>query len=337
MRFPVLFAAFAAAVRLAAGPVEEMTAAAKTFLDALADDQKSVATFEFKADERENWHFVPKERKGITIGSLKPAQRHLAFALLGSGMSQRGFTKATTIMSLEQILQDLEGPNRTFPRDPELYHVSIFGTPDAKGTWGWRFEGHHLSLNFTIAGGKFAAATPSFMGTNPAEVRKGPRTGLRVLAAEEDIARDLLESLDADKRKAAVILEIAPNDILTLAARKAEIGEPKGLAVADMSPAQAKLVDALINEYVGRLRGDLAAGDLEKIDKAGRGKIRFAWAGAAKRGEKHYYRIHGPTFLLEYDNTQNDGNHVHAVWRDFENDFGRDLLGEHYRNAHPAK
>jgi hypothetical protein len=337
MRLPLLFAAFAAAVRLAAAPVDEMTAAAKTFLASLGDDQKTVATFDFKADERENWHFIPKERKGITIGSLKPAQRHLAFALLGSGLSQRGFTKATTIMSLEQILQDLEGPNRTFPRDPELYHVSIFGTPDAKGTWGWRFEGHHLSLNFTIADGKFAAGTPSFMGTNPAEVRKGPRAGLRVLAAEEDLARDLLESLDAGQRKTAVILEIAPNDVLTLANRKAEIGEPKGLALADMTPAQTKLVDAIINEYVGRLRGELAAQDVEKINKAGREKIRFAWAGAAKRGDKHYYRIHGPTFLLEYDNTQNDANHIHAVWRDFDNDFGRDLLADHLRNSHSGK
>jgi hypothetical protein len=337
MRLPLLIIAAVAALRLAATPVEEMTAAAKNFLDALTDEQKAVATFEFKADERENWHFVPKERKGITLGALKPAQRHLAIALLGSGLSQRGFTKATTIMSLEQILQELEGANRRFPRDPELYHVSIFGTPDSKGTWGWRFEGHHLSQNFTIAEGKFAAGTPSFLGTNPAEVRKGPRAGLRVLAAEEDLARDLLELLDPAQRKTAVILETAPDDILTVASKKAEIGEPKGLAVADMTPAQAKLVDRLIEEYVGRLRGDLASLDLAKIDKAGRGKIRFAWAGGPKRGDKHYYRVHGPTFLLEYDNTQNDANHIHAVWRDFENDFGRDLLREHLEKSHGGK
>jgi len=336
MRFPLVLTVLAA-FRLVAGPVDEMAGAARNFLAALTDEQRAVAAFEFKADERENWHFVPKERKGITVGSLKPAQQNLAFALLSTGLSPRGFNKATTIMSLEQILQDIEGPTRRFPRDPQLYHISIFGTPDAKGTWGWRYEGHHMSFNFTIVDGKFAAGTPAFLGTNPAEVRTGPRAGLRVLAAEEDIARDLLESLTEEQRKQAVILEAAPDDILTLATRKAEIGEPKGLAASGLNPAQREILDRLIAEYVGRIRGELAAVDLARIDAAGRDTIRFAWAGSSKRGARHYYRVHGPTFLLEYDNTQNDANHIHAVWRDFANDFGRDLLGEHLRQDHTAK
>jgi len=336
MRFPLVLTVLAA-FRLVAGPVDEMAGAARNFLAALTDEQRAVAAFEFKADERENWHFVPKERKGITVGSLKPAQQNLAFALLSTGLSPRGFNKATTIMSLEQILQDIEGPTRRFPRDPQLYHISIFGTPDAKGTWGWRYEGHHMSFNFTIVDGKFAAGTPAFLGTNPAEVRTGPRAGLRVLAAEEDIARDLLESLTEEQRKQAVILEAAPDDILTLATRKAEIGEPKGLAASGLNPAQREILDRLIAEYVGRIRGELAAVDLARIDAAGRDTIRFAWAGSSKRGARHYYRVHGPTFLLEYDNTQNDANHIHAVWRDFANDFGRDLLGEHLKQDHTAK
>lgn len=336
MRFPLVLTVLAA-LRLVAGPVDEMAGAARNFLAALTDEQRAVAAFEFKADERENWHFVPKERKGITVGSLKPAQQNLAFALLSTGLSPRGFNKATTIMSLEQILQDIEGPTRRFPRDPQLYHISIFGTPDAKGTWGWRYEGHHMSFNFTIVDGKFAAGTPAFLGTNPAEVRTGPRAGLRVLAAEEDIARDLLESLTEEQRKKAVILEAAPDDILTLATRKAEIGEPKGLAASGLNPAQREILDRLIAEYVGRIRGELAAVDLARIDAAGRDTIRFAWAGSPKRGARHYYRVHGPTFLLEYDNTQNDANHIHAVWRDFANDFGRDLLGEHLKQDHSAK
>jgi hypothetical protein len=320
-----------------ASPESEMASAARNFLAALSDEQKSTATFEFKSDERENWHFIPKERKGVTLGTLKPAQKHLAFALLQSGLSSRGFAKATTIMSLEQILQELEGPNRRFPRDPELYHVSLFGTPDPQGTWGWRFEGHHLSLNFTIVQGRFAGGTPSFLGTNPAEVRKGPRAGLRVLAAEEDLARELLTSLNPRQWKQALIQTNAPDDILTVANRTADVGAAKGLAVSDMNGAQKKLLNRLLEEYVGRLRGDLAAADLARIDRAGRGRIRFAWAGSVERGQRHYYRVHGPTFLLEYDNTQNDANHVHAVWRDFDNDFGRDLLKEHLEHSHRAR
>ncbi|MCE2827772.1 MAG: DUF3500 domain-containing protein [Verrucomicrobium sp.] len=218
-----------------ASPESEMASAARNFLAALSDEQKATATFEFKSDERENWHFIPKERKGVTLGTLKPAQKHLAFALLQSGLSSRGFAKATTIMSLEQILQELEGPNRRFPRDPELYHVSLFGTPDPQGTWGWRFEGHHLSLNFTIVQGRFAGGTPSFLGTNPAEVRKGPRAGLRVLAAEEDLARELLTSLNPRQWKQALIQTNAPDDILTVANRTADVGAAKGLAFSDMT------------------------------------------------------------------------------------------------------
>ena len=340
MRFPLLrlvSTAFLATLCAFASPESEMTAAAKHFLASLNDDQRAAATFEFKSDERENWHFIPKDRKGVTLGHLKPAQRHLAFALLQSGLSNRGFAKATTIMSLEQILQELEGPNRRFPRDPELYHVSIFGTPDAQGTWGWRFEGHHLSLNFTLVKGKFAAGTPSFMGTNPAEVRQGPRAGLRVLAAEEDLARELLTSLNATQLKQALIQTNAPDDILTVANRTADVGQARGLAFSEMNAAQKKLLNRIIDEYVGRLRGDLALVDLAKIDAAGRGKIRFAWAGSSQRGQRHYYRVHGPTFLLEYDNTQNDANHIHAVWRDFASDFGRDLLKEHLEQSHKSK
>ncbi|MEY4690192.1 MAG: hypothetical protein RIT19_517 [Verrucomicrobiota bacterium] len=340
MRFPFLrlvSTAFLATLCACASPESEMTAAAKHFLAALNDDQRAAASFEFKSDERENWHFIPKDRKGVTLGNLKPAQKHLAFALLQSGLSNRGFSKATTIMSLEQILQELEGPNRRFARDPELYHVSIFGTPDAQGTWGWRFEGHHLSLNFTLVKGRFAAGTPSFMGTNPAEVRQGPRAGLRVLAAEEDLARELMGSLNAGQLKQALIQANAPDDILTVANRTADVGQARGLAFSGMNAAQKKLLNRIIDEYVGRLRGDLAVADLAKIDAAGRGKIRFAWAGSAQRGQRHYYRIHGPTFLLEYDNTQNDANHVHAVWRDFSNDFGRDLLKEHLEHSHQSK
>jgi hypothetical protein len=330
-----LLAGLLLATRLvAAEAVTDMTDAAQRFLAALGDDQRAKARFEWTDDERQNWHFVPQARKGIPLKDLGSAQQHLALGLLSSGLSHRGYLKATTIMSLEQILQDSEGPNRRFPRDPDLYHVSIFGTPDAKGTWGWRFEGHHLSVNFTVVNGKVAAGTPSFLGTNPAEVRTGPRAGLRTLGVEEDLARELVQGLSPAHLKLALLDVKAPDDILTLATRKADIGEAKGVTLGSLPTAQRELAVRLIREFVGRERSELAQADMARIEAAGVKKIRFAWAGGLKRGEKHYFRIHGPTFLLEWDNTQNDGNHVHAVWRDFANDFGLDALAEHLRKSH---
>jgi len=318
----------------AADPAADMADAASRFLSALSDEQRSKTTFAWADDERMNWHFVPKDRKGIQLRELGVAQQHLAQGLLGSALSQRGLLKATTIMSLEQVLQDMEGPGRRFPRDPGMYHVSIFGTPGPTGTWGWRFEGHHLAFNFTIVDGKVAAGTPMFMGTNPAEIRKGPRAGLRTLAAEEDLGRQLVTSLPEKLRAKAIIDTNAPDDILTVADRKAKLEDPRGVTLGEMSGAQRELAVQLIQEYIGRLRGEIAEADMAKIRKAGLNKVRFAWAGGLNKGDRHYYRVIGPTFLLEYDNTQNEANHVHAVWRDFNNDFGLDVLAEHLKSGH---
>ena len=309
---------------------DEMAAAAKKFLAALDPAQKAKAAFDWKNDERLNWHFIPKERKGLTIKEMSAEQRKLAHALLASGLSQRGYTTATNIMSLEPVLFELEGANRKFPRDQELYHFFIFGQPDAKGTWGWRVEGHHLSANFTIIKGEFFAGTPSFFGTNPAELRQGPRQGLRVLAGSEDLGRQLINALDAGQRQTAIIDKTAYKDVLTEAKRRVQPLEATGLAAAKLNDTQRATLRKLIEEYVQRLRPDLAALDLKKIEQAGFDKILFAWAGGVEKGEGHYYRVQGPTFLLEYDNTQNNNNHVHAVWRDFESDFGEDLLRKHY-------
>jgi len=322
------------AVRMLATPAGEMGAAANAFLSALTPEQKLKATFAFDAAERENWHFIPKDRNGLPLKEMTPAQRHLAYSLLSSGLSHRGYGKAVTIMSLEQILQDMEGPNRRFPRDPELYYVSVFGTPADKGSWGWRVEGHHLAINFTVVDGAVVAGTPSFMGTNPGEVRTGGRAGLRVLGVEEDVARTLVKSLTEEQRRQAVVNPKAPDDILTVAAAVADIGPAKGLRLSEMDATQRELVRKVIEEYVGRLRGELAAADLQQINAAGLDQVVFAWAGGLELGQGHYYRIHGPTFLFEYDNTQNDANHVHAVWRDFKGDFGRDVLADHLRASH---
>ena len=310
---------------------EHMAMTAKNFLAALNDEQREKATFEFKDGERVNWHFIPRERKGLPLKEMTGEQRPLAHALLNSGLSHQGYFKATTIMTLEQILHEIE-QGRGNVRDPERYFFSIFGTPDGHGTWGWRVEGHHLSLNFTIVDG-VATATPSFMGTNPAEVRQGPRKGLRVLAAEEDLARKLVKSLNAEQKKTAIFQEKAPSDVITGADRTAKVLEPKGVSLKDLNASQKANLWALIEEYIFWARGELAQKELEELKKADAGQIHFAWAGSLEPNQGHYYRVQGPGFLLEYDNTQNNANHVHAVWRDLKNDFGDELL-KHYKEAH---
>ncbi len=316
--------------------IEEMSQAATNFLAALDSDQLTKAAFELKAEERFNWHFIPRERKGLPIKEMNPAQRELAHALFATGLSQRGLMKATTIMSLEQILFDLEkgtGPKR----DPERYFVSIFGTPAQTSNWGWRVEGHHLSLNFTIVNGESVSVTPSFMGTNPGEVRSGPRQGLRLLGSEEDFARALVVSLSDDLKKTAIYTNSAPSEIITAADRKAHVLTPKGVTLAQLDKAQSDLFWKVIKEYVYRYRAEIADPDLAKISQSAPGALYFAWAGGLERGQPHYYRVQGPTFLMEYDNTQNNANHVHAVWRDLENDFGDDLLRRHYDDVPHGK
>lgn len=320
-----------------AGP--QMQAIAKALLSSLPAEQKAKATFPFAEEERINWHFIPRERKGLPMKEMAPQSRLLAHALLSTGLSFRGAAKAVTIMSLEEVLYQIEGADESKRaavrerRDPEKYFISIFGEPAEKGAWGWRVEGHHLSLNFTIKDGRLLRATPSFFGSNPGEVRQGPLTGLRVLGQEEDLGRELVKSLTDEQAKKAIVAETAPKDVLTAAERKVNPLTPDGLPDSEMTDGQKALLKKIIAEYLNRIRPDVAREEIESIQNAG-GPIHFAWAGAKERGEGHYYRVQGKTFLLEYDNTQNDANHVHSVWRSFEGDFGRDLLGEHLKAAH---
>jgi hypothetical protein len=330
----ICFLLIAVAARLCAHEAaSRMSKAANEFLDSLPPELKKKATFDFKSDERSNWIFVPKVRKGVTIKEMNPQQRNLAFALLHSGLSDSGYSKATNIMSLEGILKELEAGTGTMVRDSELYYISIFGTPEPRGTWGWRVEGHHMSANFTVVNGDFFSGTPSFMGTNPAEVRKGPRKGLRVLAEEEDFGRALIKALNEEQRKIAIYDTTAPKEILTSNKQKITPLEKAGITGGQLTAEQKEQLKKLVGVYVNRLRGDLAKMDLAKIDKAGWEKVQFAWAGGIEKGDPHYYRVQGPTFLLEYDNTQNDANHIHAAWRDFDNDFGEDLLRQHVRDV----
>jgi hypothetical protein len=310
----------------------EMADAANNFLATLKPEQKAKATFELKDNERLNWHFIPRERKGLPIKEMSSEQRALAQALLSTGLSHRGYFKASTIMSLEQILRDMEqgkGP----VRDPERYFFSIFGKPEDDGNWGWRVEGHHLSLNFTIAGEDVEVA-PNFMGTNPGEVREGPRKGLRVLGVEEDLARKLVKSLNDDQKRIAIYTNKAPSEIITGAERKVHALDPHGISMKELNADQKQMLFDVIHEYVYRVRGEIADKEFEGIKNTAPYQLHFAWAGSTERGEPHYYRVQGPEFLIEYDNTQNNANHVHAVWRDLKDDFGEDILRRHYDESH---
>lgn len=317
-----------------------MAATAKNFLASLTPEQRAQCVFKMEDEERFFWEYIPTDdipkrygrpRRGLTLGQMSPYQKHLASAMLSSGLSQQGYIKATTIMSLEDVLRILE-KDTVQRRDPEKYHFSIFGEPSEQGTWAYRIEGHHVSVHFTVVKGH-AVGNPTFFGSNPAEVRSGPRTGLRVLAAEEDKARALLESLTPAQKKVAIVDAKAYADILTTHTRKAALeGKPSGLHASKMTPAQRKLLAALVQEYIDNVPDELAEQRQERVKKAGM-DLHFAWAGVEERGGPHYYRVQAQTFLIEYDNTQNNANHIHSVWRDFDGDFGLDLLKLHYSSA----
>ncbi len=313
----------------------EMADAAQNFLKALNAEQKTKAQMEMQDTERKNWHFVPRPRKGLAIKEMTQAQRLLAHALLVSGLSHHGYQKAVSIMSLEEILAVIE-QGRGPVRDAELYYVTIFGEPGSPQGWGWRFEGHHLALNFTAAKDEVISMTPSFFGSNPGEVRTGSRAGLRILRDEEELGRALVKSLSEDQRKVAIIQPEAPRDVINVPGRN-EFTNPEGLSQSQMNPEQKAGLEKLIREYLNRYRLEVAADDWAKIEKAGLDKVTFAWAGGLEPGQGHYYRVQGPTFVMEYDNTQNSANHVHSLWRDLTNDFGEDLLKQHYQQSHAAK
>ena len=312
-----------------------MTECANRLLAALDADQRAKASFAFDTDERMNWHFIPKERKGLPLQEMTPYQRHLASALLAAGLSQTGYVKAVTIMSLEDVLKIMENDNGE-RRNPEKYYFSIFGTPSDSGAWGYRVEGHHLSQNYTVVNGSVIDG-PSFFGANPAEVRQGPRKGLRTLAGEDDLGIQLVHTLDEQQQKVAIVDPTAYKDILTAASRKAALqGQPSGLSASKMNANQFDALMALMEEYARNVPDELAQGRRAQIHKTGR-NIYFAWSGGINPGDPHYYRVQTASFLIELDDTQDNANHIHSVWRDFTGDFGQDLLQQHYHASHQNK
>lgn len=302
---------------------------ANRFLNSLTADQRAKAVKNFRNDYRTNWRFVPASRDGINFGDLTPEQAENASSLLKASLSDAGYKRVETIKGLEDVLYELE--NRNAGRDKRLYTFTFFGEPSPNSEWGWRYEGHHVSLNFTFKNGELVSSTPQFFGANPAEVRSGPKKGLRALPQEQDLGFALLDSLSPDQQAKAVIGSQAPGDIVTGNARKAAIQAKAGIRFSDLDKKQKEVLLQLVKVYVESQNEQEAKRRMGRVD---RDSLVFAWMGSTKPGRGHYYRIQGSKFLIEYDNTQNDANHIHSVWRDFDGDFGEDVLAEHYRVAH---
>jgi hypothetical protein len=309
-----------------------MAGAASAFLGALPADTRRRATFAFDHPERRNWGYVPRSREGMPFKDMPAPARAAAHELMKASLSAMGYAKAVNVIRLEEVLRQLETFGALL-RDPEKYYVAVFGVP-GPAPWGWRLEGHHLSLNFTVVPDKPIAVTPAFMGANPAEVRAGAHKGLRTLAREEDLGRALVLRLDAGQRQRASIGDRSLGDIVSGPGRGESLGAPAGLPVANMTGDQRALAMQLVEEYARNMRSEMADEELRRLREAGLERMHFAWAGPLAPGQGHYYRVHGPTLLIEYDNSQNDANHIHSVWHDPRNDFGIDLLRAHYQRGH---
>lgn len=310
----------------------DMADSARQFLRSLDQEARDMANLGFDDDNRFDWHYIPRpgQRKGVPYKALTPPQSRLAHRLMSTALSHEGMSKALGIMYLDQILFERE---QRAMRDSELYYVTVFGDPSSEGNWGWRVEGHHLSLNLTIQDGEIISTSPTFMGANPARVREGAQEGMEVLADEQELARRLLHLFDDAQRETVVYAASAPRDIQTREQRRADPGPPRGLSVREMTQEQSDLLIELVEEYALRMRPQLAELELAEMRRADIREIHFGWAGSAEPGEPHYYRIQGPTFLIEYDNRQNGANHIHSVWRDLTGDFGDDLLARHYAES----
>lgn len=315
--------------------VTVMASSVSALLAALEDDGRACIGVTFDSEERTRWHFIPVEmfpRSGIALNELDERQALAAHELLKAGLSQQGHLTATAIMQLEDVLTELEQSDR-FARDPAACSLTLFGSSSIRHSWAWRFEGRHLSLHFTIVDGSATVSTPSFFGSSPAEVRSGPQRGRRALARQEDAARVLLESLDALQRSQAVTSSVAPESIFTGTTLPAEPIAPAGLMAAKMTAVPQTLLHRLVEAHTAVMTADIGAERWRRIKDGGFGNVAFAWADGPDRGSPHYYRVQGPSFLIEYDNTQNDTNHIHIVWRDFDGDFGSDLLREHVHSV----
>ena len=308
-----------------------MEEACTRFLQSLSQEQQTKATFRYEDGERVLWYYPPLNRHGLSLKRMNADQKELAYAILASGLGEEAYRKARQIIDHEAVLGPLEVEKNivTWDRDPALYHFSVFGEPGGKDPWAWRAEGHHVSVHFSIWGDKVISMTPFFFGANPAEVRNGPKTGLRILGACEDLGFDLMDSLDSGQRQKAIIYDSAPLDIITFNSTRVSLPPEEGLPASQMSGTQKEILMALVTEYVTRVSPELAKEKIEALKGEGFENLHWAWGGAVNKTDPHYYRIHGGNFVVEFDNRQDGANHIHTVWRDVENDFATDVLREH--------
>ncbi|MCR9293445.1 MAG: DUF3500 domain-containing protein [bacterium] len=311
---------------------------ARAFLGTLSAEEKSKAVLDFEAASRVQWHFIPMEtRKGLPMMEMSSEQKEAARKLLRSVVSKTGYEKATTIMALESVLRKLEGPGSEARRNPEKYYFTIFGSPKQKSRWGLSIEGHHLSLNFVFEGGKIIDSTPQFFAANPAQLKDdyGPEfpKGLRVLRAEEQLAFNLVKSLDAEQMAKAKLPGETPEEIRAAGEAQPPTEVLPGLAAADMNDEQQAMLKKLLQAYTVKMKPLVAKGRWTLIEENGFEKLTFSWSGATRPGVGHYYVVQGPTFLVEFINVQpdaagNPANHIHCVWRDMQGDFDLPLASK---------
>jgi hypothetical protein len=316
----------------------QISTAVRAWLDCLDDAQRAQAEFPFDTPERFVWAYTPGPRNGLAIRDMRPAQRTASSAIVASTMSTRTAGEIAAIIELETVLGQLEqagGRSGWLRRDPELYWFAVFGDPGSSSPWSWRIGGHHVATHVTVVDDLVVGSSPSFLGANPAVIPGGPRAGTRTLPGEEDLARALLSDLTPSERGAAVIDGEAPADILTGTGRAADLRSvPAGVRHADLGAPRQAALERLLRHYVARVRPEVAESAWERIAAAGLSDVTFAWAGSDAPGRGHYYAVRGPTIVIEYDNTQNGANHIHAVWRDLDSDWGGDVLAEHVAAAH---
>jgi hypothetical protein len=310
-----------------------MQNAARGLLASLDEGERGRATFPLDDARRKDWHYVPRERPGLPIGDLTEAQRKAMRSLLDAALSDDGLKKVDGVILLEGVLRDVESNPQ---RDPGRYMISVFGDPGPENPWGWRIEGHHLSLNFLQSGDR-VAVTPLFLGANPEKVAGGAQAGLRVLASEEDLARGLARSLDAAQRAAGVRADEAPRDVILGPGRAASFLEPPGIAGADLRGEQRTILRRIAELYPGDLDAAVAGDAIDHVRKATDSELHFLWIGGLEPGQPHYWRIQGAHFAIELDNVQGGADHVHTLWRDLDDDFGDDALRRHYEEHHSGK
>ncbi len=307
------------------------------FLKSLTQAQRNKTQMPFNDGSRILWHYLPGSmfpRAGIQLNEMDSNQKSKLNELLRNFLSETGYNKTMKIIELENIL--LENSGDLIMRNPGNYSVAFYGNPEKDSLWAFSFEGHHISLNFTIHNGKVEIA-PRFFGASPATILSGPREGERTLQKEEDLGFELINSLSEEQRKLAIFQQKPFFDIVTGNSTEVEPLSPVGIMYGQLTRDQQLIFLKLLDEYLSTMPPEQAEKKMNSIKDEEINEVRFGWAGATVLGEGHYYRIQGKSFLIEFDNVQNNANHIHSVWRDFEGDFGRDIIREHYKNSNHHK